>query len=167
MNDKIVKLIREVRNERGLTQQDLANYLGRTAASISDLERGKVQVTASDLFLISQFLNKPVEYFFGEEYIGDDVQDIIAIFRKMDPEIRALQIPIIKSLLLMQQKADSISPLDTTDEELSKPLALELYELLIPYLSSITELRSKGMVTKMQLEEVLGLSDKPTLSEQN
>ena len=93
MNEKIAKRIREARKERGLTQQDLANQLGRTAAAISDLERGKVQVNATDLYQISQFLNRPIEYFYGEDYLGSDVQDLIAIIRKMPKDIRKEILP--------------------------------------------------------------------------
>ena len=75
MNDLIVKRIKEARLERGLTQQNLAKHLGRSTASISELERGKVQVTASDLFLIAQLLNKPIEYFYGEEFSDKDIQE--------------------------------------------------------------------------------------------
>lgn len=160
MNEIIVKRIKAARVERGLTQQDLADQLGRTAAAISDLERGKVQVTAGDLFKLARYLNKPIEYFYGEEYIGDDVQDLIAIIRRTDPDIRALQIPIIKSILLMQQKSDEIKLLDTKDEAVLKSHAKEIYDLLIPYLLSLTELRSKGLEVKVQLEEILGISEK-------
>lgn len=160
MNEVIVKRIKAARVERGLTQQSLADQLGRTAAAISDLERGKVQVTASDLFKLARYLNKPIEYFYGEEYIGDDVQDLIAIIRRTNPEIRALQLPIIKSILLMQQKSDEITLLDTTDEVVLKSHAKEIYDLLIPYVLSLTELRSKGLEAKAQLEEILGIGKK-------
>ena len=63
MNEIIVKRIKAARMERGLTQQNLADQLGRTAAALSDLERGKVQVTASDLLKLARYLNKPIEYF--------------------------------------------------------------------------------------------------------
>ncbi len=63
MNDLIVKRIKEARIERRFTQQDIAKHLGRSTAAISELERGKVQVSASDLYQIAQLLNKPIEYF--------------------------------------------------------------------------------------------------------
>jgi len=163
MNELIVKRIKAARIERGMTQQDLASHLGRTAASISDLERGKVQVTASDLYTLARYLNKPIEYFFGEEYIGEDVQDLIAIIRKMPPEIRALQLPIIKSIILLQQKVDEIIGLEMEDEEALRPHAIEIYGFLIPYLINITELRSKGFEIKAQLEEILGIQEKSNL----
>jgi hypothetical protein len=35
-----------------------------------------------------------------------------------------------------------------------------MYDLLIPYVLSLTELRSKGFEIKAQLEEILGISEK-------
>ena len=67
MNEIIVKRIKEARLERRLTQHNLAEHLGRSTAAISELERGKVQVTASDLYQISQMLNKPIEFFYNED----------------------------------------------------------------------------------------------------
>lgn len=106
MNETIVKRIKDARLERGLTQHDLADHLGRSTAAISELERGKVQVTASDLYQIAQLLNKPIEYFFGEEYGDTEIQDLIAFIRKQPPEIRAQSVETTKFLLSMQQWGD-------------------------------------------------------------
>jgi transcriptional regulator with XRE-family HTH domain len=106
MNEIIVKRIRDARLERSLTQHDLAEHLGRSTAAISELERGKVQVTASDLYLIAQLLNKPIEYFFGEEYGDTEIQDLIAVIRKQTPEIRTQSIETTKFLVQMQQLGD-------------------------------------------------------------
>jgi transcriptional regulator with XRE-family HTH domain len=163
LNETIVKRIKDTRIERGLTQQDLANQLGRTAASISDLERGKVQITASDLFQLARYLNKPIEYFYGEEYFGEDVEDLISIIRRIDPDTRKLQLPIIKSILLLQQKVDDINSIDKQNEESLKSVAEEIYKLLIPYLINLTELRSKAFTIKAQLEEILDIKDNPNL----
>jgi transcriptional regulator with XRE-family HTH domain len=88
MNDLIVRKIKEARIERGLTQKDLADHLGRTSAAISDLERGKVQVSASDLYSISQRLNKHIEFFFGEERNEKEIQDYIFVMRNQTTEAR-------------------------------------------------------------------------------
>jgi hypothetical protein len=85
----------------------------------------------------------------------------------MDPEIRALQIPIIKSILLLQQKVDQIKSQDTENEELLKPFAREIYDLLIPYLINLTELRSKGLAIKEQLENILGIGETNSKSVKN
>jgi transcriptional regulator with XRE-family HTH domain len=106
MNDLIVKRIKEARIERRFTQQDIAKHLGRSTAAISELERGKVQVSASDLYQIAQLLNKPIEYFFGEEYGESEIQDLIAVLRKQPPEVRTQSIETTQFLLLMQQWGD-------------------------------------------------------------
>ncbi len=157
MNETIIKRIKETRIQRRLTQQDLADQLGKTASAISDLERGKVQVSASDLYQLAKYLNKPVEYFYGEDYISEDIEDLISIIRRMDPEIRSLQIPLIKSIILLQQKADEINSHEYDDSYL-KSQAMEIYDLLIPYLINISDLRSKGFEIKEKLEDVLGIT---------
>jgi transcriptional regulator with XRE-family HTH domain len=158
MNEAIAKRIRRAREERDLTQQDVADYLGRTAASISDLERGKVQVSAKDLFKLSQFLNKPIEYFYGEEYLGDDVQDLISIIRRMPPEIRASQVSAIKTFLELQRQSDVLMQIEDQDENLQKQHAKDLYSILSDYLILITEMRNKALEAKNQLEEILDIS---------
>ncbi|MCB2210333.1 helix-turn-helix domain-containing protein [bacterium] len=158
MNETITKRIRKAREERDLTQQDVADYLGRTAASISDLERGKVQVSAKDLFKLSQFLNKPIEYFYGEEYLGDDVQDLISIIRRMPPEIRASQVSAIKTFLELQHQSDVLMQIEDQDEDLQKEHAKDLYNILSNYLILITEMRNKALEAKNQLEEILDIS---------
>ena len=158
MSDQISKRIREARIERNLTQQELAEYLGRTAPSISDLERGKVQVSARDLKRIADYLGKPVEFFFGEEYLGDDTQALISLIRKMPPEIRSNQVAAISSMLLMQRTTDELMSIDDADEEAQKEHAKAVYNALGTYLIQITEMRDKALEVKSQLEEVLGIS---------
>ena len=156
MNEKIAKRIREARKERGLTQQDLANQLGRTAAAISDLERGKVQVNATDLYQISQFLNRPIEYFYGEDYLGSDVQDLIAIIRKMPKDIRKEILPNIKIMLQMQEIGDRAQK--TSNEQELKVLAQEFFNLLIPYVDSINKLSERSKQIQNEFSELLEIN---------
>ena len=126
MNEIIAQRVREARKERGLTQQDLADHLGRTAAAISDLERGKVQVSAGDLYKIAVFLNKPIEYFYGEEYGGKDVQDLIAIIRKQPHDTRTQSIEFTTRFLRLQEFGDTLdqsSSNQITEEQIGKFLA--------------------------------------------
>ena len=109
MNDLIVKKIKEARLERGKTQSQLAERLGRSPAAISELERGKVQVSASDLNTIAEYLNKPIEYFYGEDFGDKEIQDLIAIIRKQPPEARNQSIAITSLLLFMQSIGDKLN----------------------------------------------------------
>jgi len=82
-NQEIVARIKEARRQRNMTQQQLAALLGKTAAAVSDMERGKVQVSASDLSILANTLNKPIEFFYGEEIGDSDIQDLVAVMRKL------------------------------------------------------------------------------------
>ena len=156
MNELIVQKIKNLRMERGLTQKDLADHLGRTAAAISDLERGKVQVTASDLFILSELLGKPIEFFFGASKYQDDIEDVVTIMQNMDAETREMQIPIIKSLLILQIQTKQIEQVtDISQDELKEHAAI-LYQHLMTYLHGVRELYTTGLDAKAKLEEVLG-----------
>jgi transcriptional regulator with XRE-family HTH domain len=161
INDQIVKRIKDARIERDLTQKDLAEHLQRTAASISDLERGKVQVSASDLYKLAKLLGKPIEYFFGEKFAGKDIEDLTALIRKMDPEVRALQVPIIKSLLDMQMSVSVLTSKDEDDieDDEIKEIFQETYDDLIKYLLNVRQLYEMGLDIKSKLEEKLEISN--------
>lgn len=64
------------------------------------------------------FLTKPIEYFYGEDYIGKDVQDLIALVRRMDEETRADLIPTISSMLEMQEIAEEMVNLPDDDPKI-------------------------------------------------
>ncbi len=129
INDLIVKRIKDARIERGLTQKDLADHLGRTAASISDLERGKVQVTASDLYKISLLLRKPIEMFFGENFGGDEIHDLVSLLRTQSPENLKANIEYIQKTIKLQILGKEIT--DKSDEEVTAEQMKEFMELLI------------------------------------
>jgi len=109
MNKQIVSRIKQSRIERGFTQKELGNHLGRSAASISELERGNVQVNAADLYSIAKFFNKPIEYFYGEEYGEKELHDLIAILRKQSPEAMNQSIMIISLLIQMQEVSEKLN----------------------------------------------------------
>ncbi len=54
--------IKELRSRRGLSQKELGRLLNRSHAAISDLERGKTDLTVSDLLLLAKSLATPVTY---------------------------------------------------------------------------------------------------------
>ncbi len=107
-NEEIAEKIKLARKERDLTQGDLAKHLNRTASNVSDIERSRVQISAVDLFSIARFLNKPIEYFYGEEFLENDIQDLIAVIRKQPPEARKQSIKTTKLVLEMQQMEEEV-----------------------------------------------------------
>ena len=116
-NEYIGDRIRQARKGRNRTQSELAEALGKTAGAISQLEQGNVQVSVIDLARIADYLNKPIEFLFGEEYMGDDVQTLIAVIRKMPPDVRTEQVAMIQSLLDIQTVGDEIKNQDELTEE--------------------------------------------------
>ena len=56
--------IRDKRNERGMSQTEVANALGVTFQQVQKYERGTNRVGASRLFDLSRILNVPIQYFF-------------------------------------------------------------------------------------------------------
>lgn len=147
-NDLIVKKVKDARIERDLTQKDLADYLGRTAASISDLERGKVQVTASDLYKISKYLRKPIEYFYGENFGGEQIQDLVSVLRSQSREAREANIDYIKKMIRLQSIGDEIANLPI--EDISVEQMKEFLDLLV-------DLTNKNKDAASQVEEATKL----------
>jgi len=158
INNLIVKRVKDARIEKGLTQKDLADYLGRTAASISDLERGKVQVTASDLYKISIYLKKPIEYFFGENFGGKEIQDLVSILRSQPSEYRKANIEYIQKMIKLQMLGDKI--ISKPNEEVSIDLMKEFLDLLVDLTnknkvaSNIVEDATKRVLTEVDFKGI-------------
>jgi transcriptional regulator with XRE-family HTH domain len=139
MNKTIVKLIKAARIERGLTQKDLADHLGKTSAAISDLERGKVQISANDLYKISQLLNKPIEYFYGEDTGDKEIEDLIVLLRRQNPKNKSNTILFANMLLKMRSLYDEVLKYpDGSETALEK--MLEFYGLFVPFSDTINEM---------------------------
>lgn len=156
LNDLIVSRIRAARSERGYTQKDLAEHLNKTQATISDLERGKVQISASELYDIALLLKKPIEYFFGEE-IGDvEIQDLVAVMRRMPSENRKSSIAITNMILQMQNKADEVEKYPK-DKEIPIEEVQAFYNLFAPFALAINEMSKKINETKDKFDEELKL----------
>lgn len=132
LNDKIVERIKIARNERGFTQKNLADELNKTPAAISDMERGKVQVSAVELYLLAKMLDKPVEYFFGEDFGGTAIQDIIAVTRLQDNETKTNTIEIARMIMELNSLNKKISKYekgaDVPDEIVKK-----FYDTFVPF----------------------------------
>ena len=156
MNDinlEIAQRIRAARLQRNLTQQDLAEKFNKTSAAISDIERGKTQITASDLVLFSELLLKPIEYFYGEDFSDSDIEDVIALMRKLPPETRKQQLPLMTMFLRMAQI--NIEMQDTSDLEKQMEAVKEFYELFLPYYNSMESIMSQLTEAKKNIESLL------------
>ena len=101
-NDVIVQKVKEYRKKSGKTQQELADLLGKASASISDLERGKVQVSASELSEIADFLNIPISNFFDEAIEDEEIQSMIQAIQEQPKAARVNSFEMVKLFLEIQ-----------------------------------------------------------------
>lgn len=124
---------------------------------MSELERGRVQIIATDLKKIAELLFKPIEYFYGEEYTGPEVQDLIAIVRAHDPESRESLVEIIRSIQKMQEITLRID--STADENELVELVKEFYEVFQPFLANVTSIQSRGMDAQQRLQEIISTDE--------
>lgn len=86
--------IREAREERDLSQVQLANRIDRRQAAVSEMENGNMQPDATTLVVMAEVLEKPVTYFFPPPWgprvaRGDltyDEQALLLEFRRLQTE---------------------------------------------------------------------------------
>ncbi len=59
--------IKELRLEKGLNQEQLANILGIGKASVSDWETGKSEPVFSNVILLADFFDVSIDYLAGRK----------------------------------------------------------------------------------------------------
>lgn len=121
-NDKLNTYIRErikqARLDANETQEDLAKKMEKTRVAISDLERGRVSVNASDLGFIAAYYDKPISYFYpprlkiSKEDLSSLDEELLMIFWQL-PEIQQhIAFEYVKQQLEVVIKAESRSIAD-------------------------------------------------------
>lgn len=63
MNDIVASKIKDFRKGKGFTSEYVADKLGVSKGSYSNLENGKIEITITKLELISKVFNHPIENF--------------------------------------------------------------------------------------------------------
>jgi transcriptional regulator with XRE-family HTH domain len=74
---EIGRKIQIAREEKGITQLELAKTLGITQAALSNYELGKRRVYFHLIELIAEHLEKPISYFLDDEPILEDDENMI------------------------------------------------------------------------------------------
>ncbi|GEM_PF-1070805 len=78
MTDSMYKLIgsriRQAREERGLSQADLAEAIGFSAPSVTNFENAKRRISIEDLHKVAEVLRKPITYFLSEKPFDEKAQ---------------------------------------------------------------------------------------------
>ena len=113
---EIGKRIAEVRNYKGKTQQDLANFLGVDVKKIGRIERGETKtIKNNDLKLISNFLNIPIEY------LLDMNMSVSNVSKSSVSQPQNVSKSLTKQDLNVN-KSDSISSHTNTDDSIQIPI---------------------------------------------
>lgn len=71
-------LLYDLRKEQtGLTQKDMAKYLGISTKSYRDKEKGKQEFTQDEMFKLSNFFNKPIDKIFLPRKFQSGTNDLV------------------------------------------------------------------------------------------
>ena len=127
-SEDIGKRIRQARLEAKLNQTQLAEKLNKKQATISEIERGMIDINASTLLKLAIVLEKPVSFFFPQcihaivqpEKISASEAELITFSRKLnrdDLKRIVIQIRALAELAeeeAMEEYATEIRNIDTS-----------------------------------------------------
>jgi len=125
-NRYIREKIRQARQEANESQDDLAQLLSKSRVTISDMERGRVAISASDLALISSILGKPISYFFPpqETYQKGDLtpthEELLTMFDQLPETQQQIALEYIKQQVQIVQKVTERMSLDEIHKEIGE-----------------------------------------------
>lgn len=78
--------IRQAREVRGWSQEELATLIGKDQTAISEYETGKRKISVTELPHLAQVLHVPVAYFFGQPAPDDSLGEALLIHFRQLPE---------------------------------------------------------------------------------
>ena len=71
MGTQLGTKIKSLRVQKGISQEELGKALNRSHAAISDIERGKTDLSVNDLYQIANFFDVSVTFFLEENQPTD------------------------------------------------------------------------------------------------
>ena len=117
-------MIRQAREEMGMSQDELADRTFRRRLAVSEMENGKVTINAWTLLILADVLKKPLSYFFPPHLITDipdyslnpKEHELITYFRKIyDEDLENATISIVKTI-------SNYVPIDVHTEKINKAM---------------------------------------------
>lgn len=98
--------LKELREQRGLFQKDLAEHIGVSATTISYYESGRKKPQMDKLNLLAGYFGVTVDYLLGENKelskLEEDWPEGVQIIRRLNksrPEVRNMALKILGTLL--------------------------------------------------------------------
>jgi len=108
------KLIQEARKEAKMTQEELAEATYLRQMSISRIEKGNRSISTEELLYLSYTLNKPISYFFPEDFRTKlDESELSEIEKEMLTQVRQLSQSDLRKLIA---QARALAELSDEDE---------------------------------------------------
>ena len=72
----MVKNLKSLRNEKGISQQQLADVIGTTQQSINKYENHKIEPDIATLISIAQYFNTSVDYLIGNTEVNRVIENV-------------------------------------------------------------------------------------------
>lgn len=130
--------IRKAREDLGLSQEELGNKIFRKRLAVSEMENGKVEISAWVLPLLASALEKPISYFFPKSILHEITlenlsvleQELILYFRNIcDDNLQGVALKQVKVLSEFNPEQTLIDTIDLSKSglEIQKGL-IELIE---------------------------------------
>ncbi len=117
-NRYIREKIRQARIEANESQEDLAKAMGKSRVTISDIERGRVIISASESGFIAAHYEKPISYFFppsvsiNKSELSSLEEELLFLFLQLPDTQRFIAIEYIKQQVEIINKARIRAALD-------------------------------------------------------
>lgn len=97
---RVAENIREARVAAGMTQNELADAVGKTRAAVTQWESGWVEPRLGTLEEIAAALGTSTAALVGGSCVGDDEGRLVGIWRRLDGDGRAALMTCAESLLV-------------------------------------------------------------------
>ncbi len=113
--------IRDVRRERGWTQDEFAQRVGVSRSAVAQWETGRAGQVIGNLTRIAEVLGVGVEYLThgddkrapGQVGQGDELA-LLRLYRECSPEDRQLALRMLRRLALQRQDAEPADPVSSS-----------------------------------------------------
>ena len=103
--------IKQARMAANESQADLAKILGKSRVTISDMERGRVDISASDLSCIAAHYNKPISNFYpprattNKEDLTQLDEELLLLFSQLPDNQKYIAIEHVRLQVAITKKA--------------------------------------------------------------
>jgi transcriptional regulator with XRE-family HTH domain len=110
--------IRLARVEAGDSQDDLAKAFQKSRVAISDIERGRVAISAVDLGFIAAYYNKPISFFYpsrvtiNKDELSKLAEELLFDFEQLPEQQQYIILSYVKQQLKLTNDANDRKVID-------------------------------------------------------